>query len=631
MVRSALIKALTPFILALLVTAKADAALATCHYFYNPIVGLKNFTPASTRADTNLNSILKNVLTHHITVKEITPEMTVEAFSNFVDLIDPQHILISREDLKKIGYPNSNLYGELHSNLIENGRTSTQHLYLLRLMNDRLDAYTRRFLHNESFRLHVLERAKNILSEHPNLSKERPFEKSDIESRVTDFLASQIILSAQQRQKTETPDIKKSDLAFMIKILRSQIETVKENLPLTNLEPLVIKSYLKTFDRHSDLILPRERRLHDESLGRGSNTKIGTVSNLVADGIHISNVINGSAAQKSGLQKDDTVIAYETELNSGTWQSFRSKTMAEYSNIVAGDPGTQIRIRVRRGQSEFETVITREVMAYTNFVVSTQGVKDTPAGPIVNIKLSEFTKDSALRLKEEILKHLSKNIKGIILDLRGNGGGLVNEMSEILQLFVSRPHSMYTKSRAELTPLHPLLLKLSIWDGPLVVLVDQSSASASEALSAALKSYKRALIVGGPHTYGKGSMQQFNVASTLLYKYTSALFYSPNGLPIQWRGVEADIPLPTTRSFNLERDHKNSLKPKPLAGAISRVWPVNKDLDNIMQTLKANSAERLQLQQTDKTPQEIYSQNTEEAYRILADWVEIDPTGNGGW
>lgn len=618
-------------IVLLLMAIHAQADLATCLYFYKPLTGLNNFTPTSTQAHTNLNLILRNVLNEHISAKEITPEMTVAAFANFVDLVDPGQILISREDLKKVGYPSPSLYGDIQYNLVVNGRTSPQHLFLLRLMNERLDSYTRKFLHNESFRMQVLERAKQLVLEPSFLSQNRPLAKVDIENRVIDFLASQVITSAQHRAKTDTPEIRKSDLAFMIKFLREHIEIVKENLPIANLEPLVIKSYLKTFDHHSDLILPRERRIHDETSGKTKKAKIGTVSYMTADGIVIDQVIKGGAAEKAGIQPNDLLLAYELETNSGVWQSFRSKTVTEFGKIAAGEPGTQLRVRVRRGTNEFEALITRQIMAYSNFVVSTRGVRETPQGPIVNIRLSEFTKDSASRLKEEISKHLSKDIKGIILDLRGNGGGLVNEMSDILQLFVSRPHSMYAKSRNALTPYHPMLLKLSTWDGPLVVLVDQSSASASEALSAALKSYKRAIIVGGPHTYGKGSMQDFKVVHNILFKYTSALFYSPNGLPIQWRGVDADIPLPIATQYSLERDNKNSLKPKPLIGGISHAWPVVTNLDSITSTLKAKSVERLQKQEVGQTPEEIYNQNTEEAYRILTDWVEIDPSGNGGW
>ncbi len=126
-------------------------------------------------------------------------------------------------------------------------------------------------------------------------------------------------------------------------------------------------------------------------------------------------------------------------------------------------------------------------------------------------------------------------------------------------------------------------------------------------------------------------MQEYATIGDTTYKYTTTFYYSPNGLPIQWRGVEADIPLPITHRQPLERDERNSLNPKPLASGIPQAPPLITNLEAITAVLKAKSTERLNRQNIGKTPQEIYSQNYEEAYRILADWVEIDPTGNGGW
>lgn len=86
--------------------------------------------------------------------------MTVEAFSNFLDLIDPMKILLSKEDLNKIGYPTPSLYGEIQYNLVMNGQVSPPHEFLLRQVNDRLDAYVRKFVHNEVFRDKLLNARK---------------------------------------------------------------------------------------------------------------------------------------------------------------------------------------------------------------------------------------------------------------------------------------------------------------------------------------------------------------------------------------------------------------------------------------------------------------------------------------
>lgn len=607
----------------------ADSAM--CLYFYRPLSGLKNFTQTSTPPNSFLSKILRDVLVKHVSAREITPQMTVEAFSNFLDLIDPMKILLSKEDLNKIGYPTPSLYGEIQYNLVMNGQVSPPHEFLLRQVNDRLDAYVRKFVHNEVFRDIVIERAKIIMKTGLTFPSDRPFGKKEIEGRVVDFLAVQMIRVTQTIQKTYSPNFEKSDLGPFLRTMREKIEATHQDLAANNIEKLVAKSYLNTFDRHTDVFLSREQKQNTTFQGNGSKTKFGTVSQLSREGFRISNIIKGSAADKAGLLENDILVAYEVGFNSGLWKSYRNLTLEEYGNSLNGEPGTQLRVRVQRNNSEFETIVTREVMSYSKFNVPTPEIRNSPSGPMLGIKLTEFSKDAAAIIKEEISRNLSNNLKGILLDLRGNRGGLTTELSDLLQLFVSRPNSMYTKSGGQVTVHRPNILDWAIWDGPLVILVDQGSASAAEALSAALKSYKRAVVIGGPHTYGKGSMQEYATIGDTTYKYTTTFYYSPNGLPIQWRGVEADIPLPITHRQPLERDERNSLNPKPLASGIPHASPIITNLEAITAVLKAKSTERLNRQNIGKTPQEIYSQNYEEAYRILADWVEIDPTGNGGW
>lgn len=607
----------------------SHADSVTCHYFYNPI---KDVAPIeSTTPNYSKNQvldILKDVLSNHFNVQKITPDMTIQAFENYLELIDPHQIFISKEDLAKVAYPHRAFFENLHLNWF-NEHTPPVYKALYGKARDRMDNYINRFVHNDAFRMRILDRANEIFEMNRWESNDhRPERTSDIEIKVVEHLARVLVQFVKSTEKDTIRKLSHADLAKLVRALRIEIQTHNENVSESSMTAVIAKSFLNTFDAHTDMYLPNEARLSLDS-SKASRTSLGISIGIHKDGIAILEVFPGGVAEKSGLLKNDVVLAIEPVSNSRQWYSTKHLTMREYTDFLTGEPESNLKIRILRDAKEYIVELTRKQTTSGQRSVLPAEIRNTPAGSIMSVKLNSFSSGSAIALKKEIAKNKTADLKGLILDLRGNLGGSVREMENIVQMFAGRADAMIVRGRSMISVERSMTNGATVWDGPLVILVDFSSASSSEALAAALQANKRAIIVGGPLTFGKGSMQVYKETENAMYKYTSALFFSPTGSPIQWHGVRVDIPLVATQPSELfsERIQPNSIKPKPLGGPVSSISYLIPNLETINKTLLEKSRSRGLADQTDgKRPNEIYSLNTDEAYRIVEDWIQLENT-----
>ncbi len=241
--------------------------------------------------------------------------------------------------------------------------------------------------------------------------------------------------------------------------------------------------------------------------------------------IVISDPYQGFPAQKNGLNPGDKII----EIND---KSAKGKTTEEVSSILKGQPGTSVKLKyLPYGETKPITKdIIREEIKLPNIAYS--GKVDDKIG---YVRLQQFTENAAKEVKEEFLKLKEQNIEGFILDLRGNGGGLLQEAVLIMNIFVDKDNLIvYTKGKtADRSNQYKTTFTAVDTKIPIVVLVDEGSASASEIVAGAFQDLDRGLVIG-ERTYGKGLVQ--NVVP-LPYnnrlKITIAKYYIPSGRCIQ--------------------------------------------------------------------------------------------------
>lgn len=252
---------------------------------------------------------------------------------------------------------------------------------------------------------------------------------------------------------------------------------------------------------------------------------IGSLIHQEGDSIYIAEPYQGLPADKAGVRIGDRIVAVNGE-------STKGRTNADVSTAMRGQAGTNVTLRLERNGSEFDVTITRAEIRLPN--VSYSGMVD---GQIGYVRLDEFTQDAAKNVRDafKALKKENPDMKGFILDLRGNGGGLMNEAVDIVNIWVKsgelvvetkgKVASKNMKSRTRMAP--------EDLDIPLVVLINGNSASASEIVSGSLQDLDRAVIIGD-RSYGKGLVQNIlPMPYNSQMKVTVSKYFIPSGRCIQ--------------------------------------------------------------------------------------------------
>jgi carboxyl-terminal processing protease len=270
----------------------------------------------------------------------------------------------------------------------------------------------------------------------------------------------------------------------------------------------------------------------------GNFVGLGIELKLDDDGLRLVGVIQGGPAWDAGLKPGDR-ITHVAGL------AVRGLGLDEAASRLQGGEGTRVEIAVRHpnGSEQRLSLVRRSVEVRS---VSQARIVDPVAG-VGYIQLTAFQKTSTEELNHAVATLQRKGLRHLILDLRGNPGGLLNVAVEIAEQFLDRGVIVSTKGRA---PGQSFVYRAQghpSWTMPLTVLIDHDSASASEILAGALKDNGRALILG-QRSYGKGSVQSiFPLRSAPAgLKLTTAKFYSPRNRPYSEQGVEPDIPVHVT-------------------------------------------------------------------------------------
>ena len=233
--------------------------------------------------------------------------------------------------------------------------------------------------------------------------------------------------------------------------------------------------------------------------------------------------------------------------------------------MMRGAPGTDVTVTVaREGQEPFDVTITREIIAITS-------VRSRMIAPgYAYLRVSQFRVNTGNELEEEIEELTAENeaidqpIKGMVLDLRNNPGGILQASVGVVDAFINEGRIVYTEGRLEQTGLDFSATRKTVaGDVPLVVLINNGSASASEIVAGALQDHGRAIIMG-TRSFGKGSVQTvLPLDDRRAIKLTTSLYFTPSGRSIQAQGIEPDILVEeafvTRRSTNVMQYNESDL------------------------------------------------------------------------
>jgi carboxyl-terminal processing protease len=388
-----------------------------------------------------------------------------------------------------------------------------------------------------------------------------------------------IAKTAAEEQKLEAffKDLEAFTVVFS-DIKQLYVEDV-ENKDLFN---NAIKGMVSGLDPHSVYLEPKEQKSLMESAS-GKFGGLGIVISKKDDGIQVISPIDDTPAYKAGIQAGDLIIKIGDK-------PVRGMTLEDGVELMRGEPGTDVQITVlRKNQKPFVIDITREIIT----IVSVKGY--LLEKNIGYVRISSFQGPTAKLLKETIANLVEKNdgyLESLILDLRNNPGGVLDGAVDVSNLFIDKAGLVvYTKGRI---PSSNLKFKTERGDimlgSPIVVLINEGSASASEIVAGALQDHKRAIIMGNT-SFGKGSVQTIiELDKGYGLKVTTARYYTPNGRSIQAKGIEPDIML---KNISLENEKEASvvdIKENDLNGHLEQEDPSKMSEAEIIESQEENQA-----------------------------------------
>ena len=361
------------------------------------------------------------------------------------------------------------------------------------------------------------------------------------------------------------------------------------------------------YDPHSQYFAPKDKKKFDQGMS-GQFEGIGARL-MQKDGIlKVSEIIVGSPSAKQGeLKQGDDIL--KVAQGAGDPVDITNMDMEDAIELIKGRKGTEVRLTVRKSDNSQKVIpIIRDVIEIDEtFAKSAVLDNKNKLGYIYLPSFyTDFTRNGARHCSQDMRKEIEKlkkqNIKGLIVDLRDNGGGSLQEVVEMAGLFFPKGPVVQVKGKNNV-PLNIMEDRNPdvVWDGPLTILINHSSASASEILAAAIQDYKRGVIIGTT-SFGKGTVQSFlNLDDFLLkqfdtikpigsVKITQQKFYRINGGATQLKGVTPDITLPDPYAF-IDLGEKEYENPMPW-DEISRATYTEFDNINYMKVVK-NSHKRV--------------------------------------
>ncbi len=348
-------------------------------------------------------------------------------------------------------------------------------------------------------------------------------------------------LLAQERQATSRAD---ECITIFNDVMRQVDVNYVDTLNYEALTETAINAMLRKIDPYT-VYYPKknERELRMLTTGKyggigsiiqqrpikGKNERTKAKSDSI--GTFIVNPYEGKPAQRAGLMAGDRILTVDGQKTKGL-------SVSEVSNNLRGVPGTTVVLEIEREEEKkpFKVEIVREDIRLEPVTYSALFAADSLSAPVGYIAFSEFTEGSAQDFTNTLDDlYYNQGARRLIIDLRGNGGGMVDEAIKIVNLFVEKGQTVVeTKGKtANSNRIYRTMARPRYADLPLVVLVDKNSASASEIVAGALQDMKRATLVG-QRTFGKGLVQNVrNVAYGGHLKVTTSKYYLPSGRCIQ--------------------------------------------------------------------------------------------------
>lgn len=558
-----------------------------------------------------ISYVLKN---GHYDAKEVDDAFSAEVYKDYLEAIDPLKRYFYASDIEEF-----QKYEMLIDDQIKNSEITFFDLTHTRLVERMAEAEGMyKEILDKPFDFTKKEKLDTDYSKRGYVNN-----KEEMKERWRKQLKFSAISNFYDKKKEQENGLK-NDPDFEVK---SDVELEKEarELTLNSLEEyfdfsddlerkdwfsVYVNAIVEEFDPHTFYFAPQDKDRFDMAMS-GKLEGIGARLQKKNDNVKIVEVISGGPAWRGEeVEVGDEIIKVKQE-DEKEAVSVVGMRLDDAVNLIKGPKGSKVTLTLKKVDGTLKDVkITRDVVEIEETYAKAAIVeKDARKYGVINLPKFYFDmenyseRNAASDVKKEIIRLKKEGMDGLVLDLRNNGGGSLKTVVDIAGLFIKEGPIVQVKSKLEgqevLKDNDPSIL----WDGPLVILVNELSASASEILAAAMQDYKRAVIIGSKQTYGKGTVQNVldlnrwvrknnDLGDLGALKITTQKFYRVNGGSTQLEGVKSDVVVPDRYSFIDigEKDMENPLPWDQIEAASFDVWDGYIDFEETL----ANSQKRME-------------------------------------
>ena len=554
-----------------------------------------------------LSTIGQLLESEHYSPRNIDDAFSKEVFNAYFKALDPEKNTFLQSDLDSLSNYSATIDDEIHGATIA-FQPAVSRIYALRIIetkaifnqimdqpfNFNLDDSILLNSDKMAYPKDVTERAKRW----EMLLKYRTIERyaSLIEEREKNKDKEKFVYKNDSTLEAESR-------AYIKKSYKKRIESFEKTFTKEKQFELFLNSITGLMDPHTDYLAPVEKRSFTEQM---SGVIYGIGAQLTQDdfGIRIASIQPGGPAWKSGqIVVNDVIVKIAQGAEEPVDVSGYETTDAV--KLIRGNLGTEVRLTFRKPDGTFKVVsLIREKIVldegYARSVVIQNGA-DKYGYILLPDFYADFEREDGHRCSEDVAAEIKKlkaeNVKGIIIDVRFNGGGSLYEVVQMAGLFIDKGPVVQIRNKEGRSQTLYDETPGILYDGPLVVMANEFSASASEIFAGAIQDYKRGIVVGSSSTYGKGTVQR-NVAfgkplDSLgiqteygAVKLTFQKFYRITGSSTQKKGVVPDVILPDEYEYlkYREKDNESALSWDEMERARYMVWPNNAPLSQVVQS-----------------------------------------------
>lgn len=546
----------------------------------------------------------------HYLDKEIDDNFSEEVFETFIENIDPYKRYFYASDYKDFSKykfsiddsfksPDLTFFNLVHDRFI-NRISETKSIYK-KILSTPFD-----FTKQEQFNLDIDE------MEYVN-------NESELYDRWRRLLKIYVIENYHDEIKDDQRKFEK-DSTFLIRSNAEIEETVRLDLSQTMDESyrvlqeelqrqdwfsIYINSFVSQYDPNTSYLDPDSRDRFDVDIS-GNYAGIGAMLRKKIDKVEITEIISGGPAWRdNSLEKGDAILKVRQE-DEDEAVSILGMRLSDAVKLIKGEKGTNVYLTVKKVDgSVSEISIKRDiVLLEETYIKSSIVSKNNLKYGVINIPKfyidfdNQSNRDAAKDLRLEINRLKEEGVKGLVIDLRNNGGGSLKTVVDMAGMFIKNGPVVQVKYFDKEKQILSDRDRSILWTGPLVILVNEGSASASEILAAAMQDYKRAIVIGGNQTWGKGTVQVVFPLNRMVkgntngdlgaLRYTTQKYYRINGGSVQLEGVKSDINVPYRYKYLDfgEKDSDNPMQWDEIGKADYSTWQSNFDFNQAIEKSK---------------------------------------------